>query len=107
MNAIMALTGGRAPPSQIRRRLSQDLIGLAQVAPLSFQGLDPLTVIAGWTSPQPLVALRLAHPAAQRLPCAANLRRNRADRRPLGGVIRHMLQHHSHRPQRYLSRIAV
>jgi hypothetical protein len=38
---------------------------------------------------------------------AANLRRNRADRSPLRGVIRPMLQHHSHRARTDLSRIAV
>src|ERR1700712_5498175 len=80
---------------KIRRRLAQNLIGLAEFAHLALQGLDALTIIAGWTNPQPLVALRLTHPAAQRLPCAANLRRNRADRCPLRGVIRLMLQYHS------------
>ena len=42
MNAIMAWSGGRAPPRKIRRGLAQDLVGLAQLAHLPLQGLDPL-----------------------------------------------------------------
>jgi hypothetical protein len=60
---------------------------LAQFADLAFQRLDPLPVIAGRPGPFPLIALGLPDPAPQGLRRAADLRRDRADRRPLRGVI--------------------
>src|ERR1700709_1130015 len=103
MNAIMAWTGVKLRYRKIRRRLAQDLVGLAEFAHLAFQGLDAVPLLAARSGSQTLIPLRLAHPAAQRFPCAANLRRYRADRCPLRGVIRPMLQHHPHRPQTDLS----
>ena len=44
-----------------------------------------------------LVALGLPDPAPQRLRRAADLRRDRADRRPLRGVLPFVLEHHPHR----------
>src|SRR5271154_2322456 len=40
MNAIMACIGGRAPPGKISASLTQDLVGLTELAVLSLQGLE-------------------------------------------------------------------
>jgi hypothetical protein len=42
MNAIMSLTGGRAPHRKISAGLAKDLIGLAKLAVLAFQRLQSL-----------------------------------------------------------------
>src|SRR5262249_25550885 len=48
------------------------------------------------------IPLGLPHPAAQRLGRAADLLSDRRDRRPLGGVLLLVLQHHPHRPLPHL-----
>ena len=55
-------------------RLAQDLVGLAQLAVLALQRLDPLALVRGRPGAQALVALGLPHPVAQRLARAADLR---------------------------------
>jgi hypothetical protein len=59
--------------------------------------LDPLPVVARRTGPQTLVALGLPDPDPQGLRRAADLRRDRADRRPLRGVIPLVVEHHPNR----------
>src|SRR4051794_37426764 len=78
-------------------RLAQDLIGLAQLAVLALQGLDALLLRRGRPGPQTLVTLGLADPLAQGLGRAPNFGRDRADGRPLRGVVAPMIQHHPHR----------
>jgi hypothetical protein len=88
---------------KIRGCLAQNLVGLAQLAVLALQRLDPVAIMRRGTGPQPLVALGPAHPAAQRLPRAAYLARNRVDRRPLRRVLRLMVEHHPHGSRPHLS----
>jgi transposase InsO family protein len=82
---------------EIRRCLAKDLVRLAQPPDLALQRFDPLPVVACRTGPLALVALGLPDPAPQRLGSAADLRRDRADRRPLRGVLPGVFEHHPHR----------
>ena len=77
----------------IVRRLAQNLVGALQLTILALQLLEPIPLRAGQSRASALVTLCLAHPFAQRLPRAANLRRNRADRRPLRVVLPLMFKH--------------
>ena len=52
----------------------------------------------GWTAPVPFLAFRPTQPFAQRFRRAANLARNRADRRPLRFVLPLVLQNQADRP---------
>ena len=64
----------------------------------ALQRLKPLTARAGQPLRQALITLGLAHSFAQGLRRTANLRRNRIQRRPLGVVVRLVLEHQPHRP---------
>ena len=64
--------------------------------PLQF--LEPVMLRACLARAPSLVALGPAHPFAQGLRCAANLARNRPDRRPLGVVSPLVLESHPYRP---------
>src|SRR5690242_20097388 len=91
------------PAVELRHRkigagLPQDLVGLAQLAVLSFQRLDALALVRGRPGPQTLVALGLSDPLAQRLARAANLGCNRLDRGPLRAVLARMVPDHPDRP---------
>src|SRR4051794_8540192 len=97
MKAIMTGTGGRAPPGQNRRSPSQDLVGLPEFAVLPLQRLDPLALVRGRPGPHALVAFSLAYPVPERLARAADLGRDRADRRMLRAVLALVFQHHPHR----------
>jgi hypothetical protein len=98
MKAIMAWTGGRAPPSQKRRwPCLKDLVGLAQFADLPLERLDALTLVCRRPGAQTLVALGLPHPVAQRLAQATDLLGDRADRRVCRAVLALMLQDHPDR----------
>ena len=59
----------------------------AQFADLALQRLDPLLFVRRRAGPLALVALGLPDPASQRLRRTADLRRDRANRRPLRGVL--------------------
>jgi hypothetical protein len=104
MNAIMLSTGVELRQGKIGAGLAQDLIGLAQLAVLSLQRFDPLTLLAGGAWSQTLVALDTPHPVEQRLRCATDLRRDRTDRRPLGEIFVTMLEHHPNRALAHLRR---
>src|SRR3954451_23148990 len=97
MKAIMTGTGGRAPPGQNRRSPSQDLVGLPEFAVLPLQRLDPLALVRSRPGPHALVAFSLAYPVPERLARAADLGRDRADRRMLRAVLALVFQHHPHR----------
>jgi hypothetical protein len=62
MKAIMASTGGRAPPGKIRRRFAQDLTRLMQLADLALHRPHPLALVARQARPLPLIALGLPNP---------------------------------------------
>src|SRR5215213_1411148 len=101
----MASIGGRAPPSQNTPMPSSGSHWPA--AARGLQGLDPLLLRRVRASPQALVALGLPIPLAQCLGRAADLRRDRADGRPLRGVVAPVFQDHPHRPLPDLRRKAV
>src|SRR5690606_22987220 len=102
MKSFRTCTGGRAPPGQKRRRLAQDLVGLAQLAHFALQGLDPRLLIRRQPGPKPAVALGPTDPSPQRLRLAADLPGHRRDRRPLGAVLALVIQDHPHRPLTHL-----
>ena len=64
----------------------QDLVGLAQFAHLALKLLDALLLGRRRSGANAAVALALAHPLAQRLARAADLGRDRLDRRKRLGV---------------------
>src|SRR3954469_17369230 len=108
MKAIMAWTGGRAPPSQHTRSPcagSHWLGGLAQLAHFALQRSDALVLGRGRAGAPALVALGLANPVAQRLRRAADLGGNRADRGRLRGVLALVVEHHPDRTGTDLRRI--
>jgi hypothetical protein len=70
---------------------------LAQLPDFALQRLDPLLFVRRRAGPLALIAFGLPDPAPQRLGSAADLRRDRADRRPLRGVLPFVLEHHPHR----------
>src|SRR5262249_60574574 len=87
---------------KIRAGLAQNLVGLAQLADLALERLDPLAIISGRAGPFALVALGLSHPTGQRLRRAADLGRDRYDRRPLRCVLRAVLNPHPPSPPPHL-----
>src|SRR4051794_40948482 len=74
-----------------------DLVRLPQLAVLALERLDALALVCRWTKPNALVRLGLPHPVTQRLARAADLLGNRAERRPLRGVLALVVQHHPNR----------
>src|SRR3954470_23643860 len=103
MKAIMTGTGGRAPPW---RNLRWPCAGSRWLGPefavLPLQRLDPLALVRGRPGPHALVAFSLAYPVPERLARAADLGRNRADRRMLRVVLALVLQHHPNRALAHL-----
>src|SRR6476661_8645631 len=89
----------------LRWRSSQDLVGLAQLAVLALQRLDPLALVRGRPGPQALVALGLPDPVTQGLARAADLGRDRLDGRVLRAVLALVVQHHPDRTLADLRRI--
>jgi hypothetical protein len=89
---------------RICARLAQDPVRLTQLAHLPLQRLDAVPFLARRTGPLPSITLGLPKPAAQRLRRAADLRRDRADRRPFRGVLTLVLTHQAHRPLSNLRR---
>jgi hypothetical protein len=84
------LNKGEARHRKRRRRLAQDLVGLAQFLVLTLQRLQPSLLVAAWPGTPTGIPLLTANPTAQRLRRAADLRR---DRRPLRRILRLVLQH--------------
>ncbi len=84
---------------KIRAGLAKDLVGLAKLAGLALQCLDPLTFLGRRAIPDALVALGLPNPVVKGLRRAADLRRDRDNRRPFRSVIASVLRHHPHCPR--------
>src|SRR5262245_52707417 len=99
-NALVELRLG-----ETSRRLAQDLVGPLQLANLAFEFLETITFRTRHAGTLSLVALRLPYPFTQGLPCAADLTRNRDDRRPLRLVLPLALKHHPDGPFTELRRI--
>jgi hypothetical protein len=95
MKAIMAWTGGRAPPSQNKRLPCAGLVGLPKLAVLSFQRLR--LHVGRNAGPLPAVDLGLLDPVMQRLRRAADLGRNGGYRRPARRVLAGVIQNHPYR----------
>lgn len=58
---------------QIGRRLSQNLVGAAQLSVLSLNFFDARTFISGRASAATLIAFGSSDPSAERLRCTADL----------------------------------
>ena len=82
----------------MRRGALQDLIGSAEFTILPLQRLQTLALVTGQAGPVAVVDLGAPHPVAQRLMRDAELGRDRADRRPLRGVLVLVLEHHADGP---------
>lgn len=70
---------------------------MAQLPHLTLQCLDPFLLIRYRARPFALVTLGLPDPAPQRFRSAADLRRDRTDRRPLRRMFAFVLEHHPNR----------
>ena len=78
-------------------RLAQDLVGLSKLAVLALQRLQLRRHVGRHAGPLAAVDLGLLHPLVQRLRRAADLGRDRRDRRPARGMLAFVIQHHPHR----------
>src|ERR1700753_713076 len=98
MNAIMAWTGGRAPPPSQNTPTPCGGFRWPDATPAPRgSAIDALQLLAARSGPQTLIALSLPHPATQRLRRAVDLGRYRTNRRPLRGMIGPMLKYHPDR----------
>src|SRR5271167_2092416 len=79
--------GGGIHAIKISRGLAKNLVGLAKLAVLTLQRLEPLPLVRRQSGPLALIALGLPNPQPQRLGRAADLAGNRRNRRPLRGVL--------------------
>ena len=82
---------------EIRTGQLQYLVGLAQLANLALELLDALLLNSGRACSRAAVTLALAHTFAQRLGRAADLARDRLDRRPLLRVLILGVEDHAYR----------
>src|SRR5262249_42424548 len=92
------------PREENRRRL-QNLIRPPQLLALPTQPRQLLNIRTRRARPRPRVDLGLPHPLAQRLARHVHLRRHRADRLPLRGVLPDLLTHQRHRTLTHLARV--
>src|SRR5680860_570267 len=97
MKASSLLSAVEARPEKSRGCL-QDLIGAPEFAVLALEFLDARPLLCRHPGAQSSICLCLAHPFAQRLGGHAQLRRHRADRRPLGVVLSFVFKDHPHGP---------
>lgn len=93
-----ALRRQRWRQGKIRRRLTQDPIGLARFSELALQRHDPLRLLSPGSGPIAAVTLGLPESAPQCLRRAADLRRDGADRRPLRAVLSGAVLQHPRGP---------
>src|SRR3954454_10812484 len=102
MKAIMAWTGGRAPPWHNTRSpcAGSRWLGAARARRAPAPGCA-----RGRAGAPALIALGLANPAAQSLGRAADLGGNRADHGRLGGMLALVVEHHPDRTGADLRRI--
>src|SRR5271165_1800676 len=92
---------------KISASLTQDLVGLAELAVLPLQGLELGGHIRGQARLAPAVSLGPANPLMQRLRSATDLARNRDQPRPTRRMLMLVIQHHPHRARSHLRRELV
>lgn len=80
---------------KIRAGLVQDIIGLAKLTRLAFQRLDLFALFTRRSGPRTTITFAMAHPIAQCLARASNVRRNQIDRGLLRDVFALVLQNPS------------
>jgi hypothetical protein len=83
-------------------RLPEDLIRPPQLPDLPLQLLEAIAFSAGQAAANSLVTFGLAQPLPKGLRGAPDLPRDRADRRPLGLMLRLVLHDHADRPLPHL-----
>src|SRR5208282_5488778 len=92
---------------KISASLAQDLVGLTQLAVLTLQGLELGGYVRDQARLAPAVALRPANPLMQSLCSAADLARNRDQRRPTRRMFMLVIENHPHRAASHLRRELV
>src|SRR3984885_11095867 len=92
---------------KISASLTQDLVGLTELAVLSLQGLELGGHVRGQARLAPAVSLGPANPLMQRLRRAADLRGNRSHRRPPRGMILLVLENQPNRKRAHFRRKSV
>ena len=99
--------GGGIHAIKISASLTQDLVGLTELAVLSLQGLELGGHVRGQARLAPAVSLGPANPLMQRLRRAADLRGNRSHRRPPRGMILLVLENQPNRKRAHFRRKSV
>ena len=99
--------GGGIHTIKISASLAQDLVGLAKLTVLPLQGLELGGHIRGQAKLAPAVSLGLADPLMQCLRRAADLARNRHQRRPTRRMFMLVIQNHPHSAGSHLRRELV
>src|ERR1700683_4266883 len=99
--------GGGIHAIKISASLTQDLVGLTELAVLSLQGLELGGHVRGQARLAPAVSLGPANPLMQRLRRAADLRGNRSHRRPPRGMILLVLENQPNRARAHFRRKSV
>lgn len=97
VKVVIVGTGGELRLREICRRLTQNLVGLPQLAYLAFQRLYPVSDLGQETGTLVAVDLGLLDPFMQRLRNAADLFANRYHGRPSGRMIPLFIGNHPHR----------
>jgi hypothetical protein len=100
-------SGGGIHAIKISASLTQDLVGLTELAVLSLQGLELGGHVRGQARLAPAVSLGPANPLMQRLRRAADLRGNRSHRRPPRGMILLVLENQPNRKRAHFRRKSV
>src|SRR3984885_6549731 len=99
--------GGGIHAIKISASLTQDLVGLTQLAVLPLQRLELGGHVRGQARLAPAVALSPANPLMQSLCSAADLARNRDQRCPTRSMFMLVIQNHPHRAGSHLRRELV
>src|SRR6202161_4050658 len=99
--------GGGIHTITISASLTQDLVGLTELAVLSLQGLELGGHVRGQAKLAPAVSLGPANPLMQRLRSATDLARNRDQRCPTRRMFMLVIQNHPHRASSHLRRELV
>src|ERR1700679_323113 len=92
---------------KISASLTQDLVGLTELAVLSLQGLELGGHVRGQARLAPAVSLGPANPLTQRLRSATDLPRNRDQRCPTRRMFMLVIQNHPYRAGSRLRRELV
>src|SRR5271163_1899856 len=100
-------SGGGIHAIKISASLTQDLVGLTELAVLSLQGLELGGHVRGQARLAPAVSLGPANPLMQRLRSATDLARNRDQRCPTRRMFMLVIQNHPHRASSHLRRELV